>query len=202
MINKILESKIIPVIRTNTKEEAIKMVEACYEGGAEIIELTYSVPDVCEVISHFNGTDIIIGIGSVLNVKQAEDAIAAGAKFVVSPGTVESVIEYCNRVGIIYMPGCMTISEMINVIEKGCKVIKLFPGSCYDPSYISAIKAPMPNTTIMVTGGVDLNNIQTWLSAGVDLVGVGSALNKAVNGDDYSQVSEVIRKYKEKCVCK
>lgn len=86
----------------------------------------------------------------------------AGAKYIVSPAFNQETAIICNRYGIPYIPGCMTIKEIITAMEYGCEIIKLFPGSAFGPNYINAIKGPLPYVSLMVTGGVNLNNAAEW----------------------------------------
>lgn len=198
MIDKLKQEKVVAVLRADSIEEAMQYVDSIYAGGMKALELTYSIPNVCELIKQVvtKYPDSLVGIGSVLTVKQASDALEAGATYVVSPGYVESVQEYCNQVGAIYMPGAMTVSEIIRSIEQGNDVAKVFPGDVLGTSFIKAVKAPMPNANLMVTGGVDVNNVKEWFNAGVTLVGVGSSLTAPGKTGDFAKVTELAKQFK------
>lgn len=170
---------IVAVVRGKNHEEAIDYMEACLRGGVKALELTYTIPNVVELIRAYSlREDALIGVGSVLNEKMAIDAIEAGAKYVVSPGYNEAVNEVCKRENILYLPGCMTVSEIMKAMDSGNKMIKLFPGDLFGPKYVKAIKAPIPNVEIMPTGGVTVDNIEEWFKNGVACVGAGSSLIK------------------------
>ncbi|ENZ02547.1 2-dehydro-3-deoxyphosphogluconate aldolase/4-hydroxy-2-oxoglutarate aldolase [Clostridium thermobutyricum] len=170
---------IVAVVRGKNHEEAIDYMEACLRGGVKALELTYTIPNVVELIRSYSlREDALIGVGSVLNEKMAIDAIEAGAKYVVSPGYNEAVNEVCKRENILYLPGCMTVSEIMKAMDSGNKMIKLFPGDLFGPKYVKAIKAPIPNVEIMPTGGVTVDNIEEWFKNGVACVGAGSSLIK------------------------
>ncbi len=200
MIEKLLKEKVVAVLRAKNHEDAMKQVDACIEGGMNAVELTYSIPDVCSLIESVivKYPNALVGVGSVLTTKQAIDAIESGAMYVVSPGFSEEVQIVCDEKNVIYMPGAMTISEIMNSMSRGNEITKLFPGNLYSPKYIKAIKAPIPNAELMVTGGVDINNIEEWFAAGVTMVGVGSSLTGAIEGDDYSKMAKLAKAFKDK----
>ncbi len=203
MIEKLKAEKVVAVVRANTKEEAMLYVDAIIKGGMNAIELTYSIPDVCALISEVVNKypAALVGVGSVLSVKQAKDAVAAGATYVVSPGFVDTVQEYCTENQVIYMPGAMTISEIINSMEHKNAIAKVFPGGTLGTSFISAVKAPIPDAQLMVTGGVDLDNVQDWFKAGVTLVGTGSSLTAPGKTGDFAKITEMAKAFKEKTKC-
>ncbi len=202
MIEKLKAEKIVAVIRAQSEEEAMKYIDAIYLGGINALELTYSIPNVCTIISKTIAKypRSLVGVGSVLTVKQAKDAIAAGATYVVSPGFVPTVQEYCNNKNIIYMPGTMTVSEIIKSLENGNEIAKVFPGDILGESFIKSIKGPISNVQLMVTGGVDVNNIQQWFAAGVTLVGVGSSLTAPGKNGDFAAVTKLAKQFKEEII--
>ena len=129
----------------------------------------------------------IVGAGTVLDSVTARIAIMEGAEFIVSPSFDAETAMLCNRYQIPYIPGCYTLNEVIKATEYGCDVVKLFPGTLADPSYIKAIKGPLPNVEIIPTGGVDLDNYKDWLAVGCFAVGIGSALTKGSKDDIYQK---------------
>lgn len=199
MLNKLKEEKVVAVLRAESVEEGMQYVDAVYAGGMKALELTYSIPNVCELIKQVVAKypDSLVGIGSVLAVEQAKDALAAGATYVVSPGYVESVQEYCNSVDAIYMPGAMTVSEIINSMEKGNAIAKVFPGDVVGMSFIKGVKAPIPNAQLMVTGGVDIDNVKDWFAAGVTMVGIGSSLTAPGKSGDFEAITALAKRFKE-----
>ena len=119
---------------------------------------------------------MIIGAGTVLDAATARIAILAGAEFIVSPAFDKETAKLCNLYQIPYMPGCMTITEMTTAMQYGADIIKLFPGSAFGPSFVKAVKAPLPQANIMPTGGVSLDNMEEWFKNGVIAVGAGGKL--------------------------
>ena len=171
------------------------MSKAAAEGGIRAIELTYTTPQVQKVFEELQHEDILLGAGTVLDPETARHAILAGAKFVVSPHFNEDVARICNRYGIPYFPGCMTIREMVKALESGCDVLKLFPANDFDPSFIKSVNGPLPQVKIMPTGGINLDNMNDWLAAGAVAVGIGSDLNKAYKSGGYEAVVELSKEY-------
>ena len=192
MLNKIKEEGVVAVIRAKDHEEAIGYINACVNGGVKAIELTYTIPNVVELIKHVseNYDDVLVGVGSVLNGKMAKDAIEAGASYVVSPGFSDEVNDVCKELNILYLPGCMTVTEIMNALSKGNPMIKLFPGEVFGAKYIKAVKAPIPNVEIMPTGGVNIDNIDEWFKMGVSCVGVGSSLLGAGSLEDIENLAK------------
>lgn len=179
ILNELKANGIVAVVRGKSHEEARGYMEACLRGGIKSLELTYTIPNVCELIKEYSShEEALIGVGSVLNAKMASDAIEAGAKYVVSPGYSEEVNKVCKEMNVLYLPGCMTVGEIMKAIDAGNKMIKLFPGDAFGAKYVKAIKAPIPNVEIMPTGGVSVDNIEEWFANGVSCVGVGSSLIK------------------------
>ena len=179
ILSELKANGIVAVVRGKSHEEARGYMEACLRGGIKSLELTYTIPNVCELIKEYSShEEALIGVGSVLNAKMASDAIEAGAKYVVSPGYSEEVNKVCKEMNVLYLPGCMTVGEIMKAMDAGNKMIKLFPGDAFGAKYVKAIKAPIPNVEIMPTGGVSVDNIEEWFANGVSCVGVGSSLIK------------------------
>ncbi|MGX4601283.1 bifunctional 4-hydroxy-2-oxoglutarate aldolase/2-dehydro-3-deoxy-phosphogluconate aldolase [Faecalimicrobium sp. JNUCC 81] len=199
MLNSIKNEGIVAVIRAKDHEEAKGYINACVNGGIKAVELTYSIPNVVDLINELrNDENLILGVGSVLNRSMAKDAILAGAKYVVSPGYNEEVNEVCKELNTLYLPGCMTVTEIMNALEKGNKMVKLFPGDAFGHKYVKAIKAPIPNVEIMPTGGVSIDNVDKWFEMGVSCVGVGSSLFNAGSLEDIEKLAkEFVEKIKD-----
>lgn len=198
ILASITDTKVVAVIRGGSAEEAVELSKAAVEGGIRAIELTYTTPQVQKAFDALHGVDVLLGAGSVLDAETARHAILSGAKFIVSPHFEETIAPVCNRYGIPYLPGCMTIREMVKALEAGCEVIKLFPANNFTPSFIKSVNGPLPHVRIMPTGGINLDNIQDWLAAGAVAAGIGSDLNKAYAAGGYPAAVELSRKYVEK----
>ncbi|MBP1048460.1 bifunctional 4-hydroxy-2-oxoglutarate aldolase/2-dehydro-3-deoxy-phosphogluconate aldolase [Enterococcus sp. BWM-S5] len=203
ILQRLETAGVIAVVRGKTKDEAIKASHAIVKGGMHGLELTFTVPQADEVIRELADTykdspEVVIGAGTVLDAVTARLAIMAGADYIVSPSFDRETAEICNLYQIPYLPGCMTITEMKEALKSGVDIIKLFPGSAYGPSIISAFKAPIPHLNIMPTGGVSLDNMDEWFKAGVITVGVGGNLLAPAAVGDFDKVTEVAAQYMAK----
>ena len=191
---------VIAFVRGETKEEALSACQAIVKGGLKGLELTFTVPQADQVIKELlsiykDQKDVVIGAGTVLDAVTARLAILAGAEYIVSPCFDKETAELCNLYQIPYLPGCMTIDEMKTALKCGVDIVKLFPGSAYGPSIVTAFKAPMPQLNIMPTGGVSLDNMKDWFDAGVITVGVGGNLLAPAATGDFAKVTEVAQQY-------
>lgn len=210
IISKIQNEGIVAVIRATTESEAIEIVKNCIVGGITIIELTFTTPKahrVIEKLDEIYGDNIILGAGTVLDSETARVAILSGAKFIVSPHLDENIVRLCNRYSVPCLPGCMTIKDVVSALEMGCDIIKLFPGDIMTHKMIKDIMGPIPNASIMPTGGVTVENMEEWFKSGAVAVGTGSSLTKGAKNGDFESVKEEARKFveefkriKEKCL--
>lgn len=193
VLNRIASVGVVAVVRANSEEEAVKISSACINGGVPAIEVTFTVPGADHVITTLKNTfsddQLIVGAGTVLDSETARVAILAGAEYIVSPGFDLETAKLCNRYAIPYMPGCMTITEIVRAMEAGCDICKLFPGSLPGASYVKAVKGPLPQANIMPTGGVSLDNVADWIKAGVIAVGTGSDLTGPAKKGDFDGVT-------------
>lgn len=200
-IRKISESGVVAVIRAESKEEGMKIIEAVKKGGIKALEITMTVPGAVEIIKKlsevYKDEDVIIGAGTVLDPETARACILAGAKYIVSPSLNVETIKLCNRYRIPAMPGVMTITEALSGMEAGAEIIKVFPGSAYGPSIIKAFKGPVPQGNFMPTGGVNLQNAAEWIKAGAVAIGTGGDLTKGAKTGDYDLVTETAKKFVE-----
>ena len=198
VVQRITELGIVAVVRGNTVAEGIRISKACAKGGIPAIEVTYTVPGATEVIKALKEEkNMIVGAGTVLDATTARIAILAGAEFIVSPAFDEETAKLCNLYQVPYMPGCMTITEMTKAMEYGSEIIKLFPGSAFGPSFVKAVKAPLPQANIMPTGGVSLDNIEEWFKNGVVAVGAGGKLASGSTEDIIATAKAFVSKIKE-----
>lgn len=203
ILKKIKDTGIIAVVRGDSKDEALKASHALIKGGITGIEVAYTLTQASEIIKELTQeytekAEVIIGAGTVLDAVTARLAILAGAEYIVSPSFNKETAEICNLYQIPYLPGCMTITEMQQALKSGADIVKLFPGSIYGPTAISAFKTPMPQLNIMPTGGVNLENIKDWFQAGAIAVGVGGNLLASTSTGDFEQVTEIARQYASK----
>jgi 2-dehydro-3-deoxyphosphogluconate aldolase/(4S)-4-hydroxy-2-oxoglutarate aldolase len=205
ILNRISASGLVVVVRADNADEAKKITEACLKGGAAAIEITYTVPGATKVIEElsksYSAEEIIIGAGTVLDPETARIAILAGAQYVVSPFLSRETLRLCNRYQVPYMPGIMTIDGVIEGMELGADILKVFPGETYGPKIIKSFKGPLPQANLMPTGGVDIHNVGEWIKAGAIAVGAGSSLTAGAKTGDYSSMttlaSEFVSRIKE-----
>lgn len=191
---------VVAVVRGNTKEVGVKISESCIEGNVKAIEVTYTNKFASDIIrelsdKYLNEKEVVIGAGTVLDSETARMAIVSGAEYIVSPSFNLETAKLCNRYSVPYIPGVMTITEIVTAYESGVDVVKVFPGSAVGQSYINAIKGPLPQATVMVTGGVNIDNIDNWVKSGVDLVGIGGELNRLGAKGKFEEIKVICNKY-------
>jgi len=198
-LTRIMEAGIVAVVRADSEEQAEKISKACIEGGVPAIEVTFTVPGAQNVItslkSKFKKEELIVGAGTVLDSETARIAILAGAEYIVSPGFNLETAKLCNRYQIPYMAGCMTLTEIIVAMEAGVDVVKVFPGNAFGPGFIKAIKGPLPQSVLMPTGGVSLDNVGEWIRNGCVAVGVGGDLTGPAKTGDYAKITEIAKQF-------
>ncbi len=199
VLSKIKEAGIVAVVRAESSDQAKRIADACIEGGVAAIELTFTVPGAHRVIEELAATytkgEIILGAGTVLDPETARIAILSGAEYIVSPCLNPDMVRLCNRYRIACMPGIMTIRDAVEALELGVDILKLFPGEAFGPKMIKAIAGPLPQASIMPTGGVDVNNVGEWIKAGAVAVGAGGALTAGAKKGDYESITKLGREF-------
>jgi 2-dehydro-3-deoxyphosphogluconate aldolase/(4S)-4-hydroxy-2-oxoglutarate aldolase len=139
-----------------------------------------------------------LGAGTVLDAETARIAILAGAQFAVSPALNADTARLCNRYQVPYMPGAATMREVIEAMECGADIVKVFPGEILGPAFIKAVKGPLPQAQLMPTGGVTLENVELWIRAGSVAVGVGGNLTAGAKSGDFASITQLARQFTEK----
>ena len=201
-LGMILESGVVAIMRAKNSDQLLDAAKAVLAGGVNAIEVTMTTPGALDVIheatSQF-GSEVLFGVGSVLDPETARAAILAGAKFVVCPTLNLKTIEICKRYSIPVMPGAYTPTEILTAWEAGADVVKVFPASIGGPAYIKAVKAPLPHIRMAAVGGVDLNNTADFFKAGVEVVGVGGELvnQKLLDARDFAAITERARGFRQ-----
>lgn len=199
VLKNIKEAGVVAVVRGDSKEEALKIVDAVSKGGIKVMELTMTVPNPVEVIKEvaekYKDTDVIVGAGTVLDSETARVCILAGAQFIVSPSLDIDTLKLCNRYKILVMPGVMTVKDAITAFEYGVDVVKIFPANLYGPSVIKSFKGPLPQGDFMPTGGVSIANLHEWIEAGAFVVGTGGDLTKGAKTGDYDLVQRTAKEF-------
>ena len=197
---KIGSTGMVPVFYHKDAEVAKKVIKACYEGGVRAFEFTnrgdfaHEVFAECVKFAATECPELALGVGSVVDAPTAALYIQLGACFVVGPLFNPEIAPVCNRRLIPYCPGCGSVSEVGKAQELGCDLTKLFPGDVYGPAMVKNLKAPMPWSKIMVTGGVapTEENLTAWFKTGVFCVGMGSKLfpSDKVKAGDWQYVTD------------
>ena len=201
VIEKIRGTGIIPVVRAQSADEAMKAIDAIREGGISILEITMTVPGavgVIEEVSQRYGDEAVVGAGTVLDGETARACILAGARFVVSPSLNLETIEVCRRYGIAVMPGALTPTEVVQAWSAGADFVKVFPaGAVGGASYIKSLKAPLPQIELVPTGGVSLKTAADFIKAGASALGVGADLVdvKAIREGQQGVITERAREF-------
>lgn len=201
ILGKIVASGLVCVIRAANPDQAARMAEACAVGGVAAIEVTYTVPGASGIIEllakKFSG-QIVVGAGTVLDSETARIAILAGAQFIVSPSLNPETARLCNRYQVAYMPGVGTVRDVVEAMECGAEIIKVFPAEILGPAFVKAVKAPLPQAQLMPTGGVSIDNVVDWIRAGSVAVAVGGNLTVGAKTGDYKSITHLARQFVEK----
>lgn len=201
VLKKLMDCGVIAVVRANSEEQAMKIVDACIKGGIVGIEITFTVPGAAEIIKtlskRYSPDEVLIGAGTILDAETARTAILSGAQFVVSPCLNEDTVKLCLRYQIANMAGAMTVKEAVECMEAGTDIIKIFPGNLFGAKIIKAIHGPLPQAKMMPTGGVSADNVSEWIHAGAVAVGAGSDLTAGAKTGDYDSIVRIARKMVE-----
>jgi 2-dehydro-3-deoxyphosphogluconate aldolase / (4S)-4-hydroxy-2-oxoglutarate aldolase len=203
-LNTIERVGVVPVFYNSDIEVAKEIAEACYEGGAEAIEMTNRGDHAVEVFSELEKycrkelPDLILGVGSVIDAPTAAMYIAFGANFVVGPTLDEETAVICNKHKISYSPGCGSATEIQKAHSLGVEFCKVFPGAQVGgPPFVKAMLGPCPWTKIMPTGGVDITeeSLKAWFGAGVACVGIGSKLitKEIIKNRDFKKLTSNVK---------
>jgi len=181
-----------------------KVLKACYDGGAKLLEFTARGDFAHEVFGDLIKYTVkelpgmIMGVGSVSDAAQASLFMSLGANFVVTPLLREDIATVCNRRKVLWSAGCGSLTEIARAEELGCEIVKLFPGDIYGPQFVKSVKGPQPWTSIMPTGGVSPTeeNLKGWFDAGVTCVGMGSKLisKDILANEDFAELEMNVRK--------
>jgi len=199
VLSKITDSGLVAIVRSDNSSDAACIVDACAEGGAKAIEVTFTVPGAVAVIEELAtrsaARQVAIGAGTVLDPETARIAILAGAQFVVSPSLNRETARLCNRYQIPYLPGAGTIGEIVEALECGVDIVKIFPGETLGPTFVKAARAPLPHASLMPTGGVTIDNAAEWIAAGSIALGVGGSLTAGAKTGDFRAVTDLTRRF-------
>jgi 2-dehydro-3-deoxyphosphogluconate aldolase / (4S)-4-hydroxy-2-oxoglutarate aldolase len=208
-LKRILDGGIVAVVRAESSEPLVKVVQALVAGGVTAAEITFTVPDAVEVIRQVRrevGDALVLGAGTVLDSETARAALLAGAEYLVSPIVNLDVIRLCRRYDKVVMPGAFTPTEVVSAWEAGADIVKIFPADVGGPAFLKALRGPLPQVRLMPTGGVDLITAENFLKAGACCLGVGGSLvePKAITAGDFDRIKDlaaefvaIVRKYRK-----
>jgi len=193
---------LVPLFTHNDLDICLGVLRACYQAGVRVFEFTNrtenSFINFKELISIAEAElpEMILGIGTIYDAATARKYIEIGTNFIVAPIMNPEVGAVCQEAGIPWMPGVMTVTEIYNARQAGAEFIKIFPGEVLGPAFVKALKAPMPDVQVMVTGGVSptAESLKTWFGAGATAVGIGSQLvpKDLLVTKDYAQVTAIV----------
>ena len=195
------EGGIVPVIRADSADTALRIVDALVAGGIRTLEITMTVPDAIgaiKAVADRFGSSVLLGAGTVTSRALAEGSLDAGAEFLVTPCVVPDVIAVAKERDVAVLPGAMTPTEVFTAWSSGGDIIKIFPASNVGgASYLKALKGPFPQIPLCPTGGVNLQTIGEFVKAGASAVGVGGELvsKAAIDAGDYGKITELAKQY-------
>lgn len=199
VLQRIQATGIVAVVRAETGDQAVRIAEACLEGGVSALEITFTVPGAHRVIEQlaqrYGTRELLVGAGTVLDPETARIALLSGAAYVVSPCFHPETVRLCNRYRVPCMPGIMSVRDAVEAMEAGADLLKLFPGEAFGPGMIKAIRGPLPQAKLMPTGGVDADNAGSWIKAGAAAVGAGGSLTGGAASGDYPAVTRTARRF-------
>ncbi len=195
-LDRIKDAGLLAVLRGPSPETTIAIVDALVAGGVNGIEITFTTPNALEVVSRLAakyGADILLGMGTLTQAAQVEEAMRAGAQFLVSPMYEAELVQTMAACGLPIMVGALTPSEVFRAYHAGSDVVKVFPGSLTGPTYLKALHGPFPQIPLMPTGGVNIDNIPDWFNAGAFAVGAGSQLcpKPLVQAGNFEAISDI-----------
>ena len=203
MMEMMKKEKLVAVIRADNPEDGIQMARLLKEGGIKLLEITMTVPGAFEVIKELKKKfekEIVIGAGTVTSIEETEKLIK-DVDFLVGPVLDPEIIKICNKAGVIVIPGAMTPTEIFKAWDGGADFVKIFPIDILGGvKYIKALRGPFPKIPFMPTGGIDLENIDSFIAAGAELIGVGSSLadKKLIKEKKFDELRNLAEKFKNK----
>jgi len=178
VVERIRDERLVAILRRVPDPESV--VDALARGGVRVIEITLDSDDAAAVIARLRRReDVSVIAGTVRRPEQVDEAVRAGAEACVSPGLVPEVVERCRSLGVPFVPGALTPTEVERAWSLGAALVKLFPGSAGGPGYLRELVAPLSDVPLIVTGGIDATNARAFLDAGAVAVGAGSSLTGA-----------------------
>lgn len=193
LVQQLFDAKVVSILRHVPYDKLPLVLSALHDSRVKLVEVTLNSKDALKMIGEVAADGrFLVGAGTVLDSESAKKAISAGAKFIISPNLKKEVILAAQESGALSIPGVMTPTEMIQALEWGADIVKVFPASTLGPSYFRAIRGPIGDAKLMATGGIHSENIKSFIDAGVNLFGIGGGLvsQKALNRNDWDKIRE------------
>ena len=203
VLKRIRDRGLIPVVRAESFDQAVRAVKALKAGGLDVLEITMTVPGAIELIQALAGEygpETLIGAGTVLDSATAQTCVQAGAQFIVSPALNEETIGFCRKQNVAVFPGALTPTEVVRAWQAGADAVKVFPaGAVGGANYLKALKAPLPEIELIPTGGVSLKTAADFIKAGAMALGVGADLvdPQALREGNSALITERARQFLE-----
>ncbi len=199
-LQRVLDGGIVAILRAASGELLVDVAQALHDGGIDVIEVTFTVPGVLDIISAVRnrlGDRVLLGAGTVLDAESARAAMLAGAEFVVTPTVCRPAIEVCRRYDKLVMAGALTPTEILTAWEAGSDIVKVFPADIGGPAYLKAVHGPLPHVRLLPTGGVNLETLPAFVRAGASAVGLGTALveKDALERRDFQRLRDLAAAY-------
>ncbi|BCB05194.1 bifunctional 4-hydroxy-2-oxoglutarate aldolase/2-dehydro-3-deoxy-phosphogluconate aldolase [Bacillus sp. KH172YL63] len=201
LVEFIKDEILVAVIREANPHTILPIAEALYEGGVKVLEITAETPKftrLIEIVRDEMDGRVLTGAGTVLDPETARAAIMAGSEFIVSPSLNLDTVKMTKRYGIPSIPGALTPTEILTAFEHGADMIKVFPANTFGPGFVKSIHGPFPSIPLMVTGGINMDNLAEYLEAGALAVGLGGNLvnsKQLQHAEDYQRLTQKAREY-------
>lgn len=206
ILEQIKKEKIVAILRGVSKDRIAKTAQALLNGGIRCMEIAINQTDAetvretmdsIRLLKETFGDKILLGAGTVLTEKQVDQAVDAGAMYMISPSFNEAVVRHVKEIGSISIPGAFTPSEAVNAYQAGADIVKMFPAGLLGSGYIKAVRGPLSFIPLMAVGGVNVQNVPDFLKAGACAVGVGGNLVslEAIRAGDFEKITRAAQEY-------
>jgi 2-dehydro-3-deoxyphosphogluconate aldolase/(4S)-4-hydroxy-2-oxoglutarate aldolase len=191
---RLTECGVVAIMRAHRSDQLIRAAEALLSGGVSVIEVTMTTPGALRIIEEATSrfeTAMTFGAGTVLDTKNANAAIQAGAQFVVAPNFDPAIVTLCHNHGVAVIPGAYTPTEIVAAWQAGADFVKVFPASVGGPSFIAALRAPLSRVRLCAVGGITVDNVGDFINAGAEAVGVGGELvnDHLLDAEDFATIA-------------